>query len=318
MDQRTDPGMRALPRRSAASRLGLCAARILGLLFGLSGVTWGDETMLDTAQRLCRGYWEGFGHDGTNLCCHCRLNGPRGIDVLASPAQIARREVRGKPMPHGYGSGIQDVPLENGQFLMALCEACDATHDETLAVFGRRIFLGMKGIAGLSPVPGFVPRGPHPDGKSYYPDSSRDRAQRALQGDLFDPSVWRRLDWAGGEEDAQAQRCLDLLGLRLDQPLTVVDALAQFTPERMRDDDARRRSVANKLLFGMATVPFHQALLSGDEALIAAVAPHVRQMAEWMLAHGDAYDAGENANRTVVLALHLLAHEQRRHSRTLP
>ena len=83
--------------------------------------------------------------------------------------------VNGQPKPFGYGSGIQDVPLENGQFLFALCDAYDVTRDEELAKTARWIFAGLKRVAAVSPEPGFVPRGPHPDGRSYYPDSSRDQ-----------------------------------------------------------------------------------------------------------------------------------------------
>jgi len=135
----------------------------------------------------------------------------------------------------------------------------------------------------------------------------RARAERALRANLFDTSVWRRLDWAGGEFDEAAQKRLDLLGLRLGKPMTVLDGLAMFSAERMQDRNWRRRSVGTKLLYGMATVPLHQVLLSGDRKLIAEIAPHVRRMADLMLAHGETYNSGENANRTVILALHLAA-----------
>jgi len=424
----------------------------------------GDPAMLQASKQLCRAYWAGFGHENTNVCYHHRLNGAKGIETLSSPAEIARRETRGKPMPYGYGSGIQDVPLENGQLLLALCDAYEATHDAELAAFARRIFAGMKLVGTISPVPGFVPRGPHPDGKSYYPDSSRDqhcafvealwrysrselataedrsfiadelthvakrleknnwiitveddskmahvgfgwrqftvvgaatllghlaavhdatgdahwaelyqrfsaekggkrwdlfridkdhkwrpetlysnqfytslrvllatekaparlellrtymrvRAERALRASLFDASVWRRLDWAGGESDEAAQKRLDVLGLRLDKPTTVLDAFTMFSADRMQERNWRRRSASAKLLYGMATVPFHQISLSGDDRLIAEIAPHVRRMSALMLAHGQTYTSGENFNRTVILALHLAAWQARKVSR---
>jgi len=128
---------------------------------------------------------EGFGHANTKVCYHHRLNGSKGISVLSSPDEIAKRMARGKPMPYGYGSGIQDVALENGQFLFALCDAYDATRDDYLAETARGIFSGLKLVATVSPEPGFVPRGPHPDGKSYYPDSSRD------QHCAFVEALWR-------------------------------------------------------------------------------------------------------------------------------
>lgn len=145
----------------------------------------GDDALLEPVKQLCEEYVDGFGHGGTKLCYHHRLDGPRGIAALSSPEDVAERVVRGKPMPYGYGSGIQDVPLENGQLLFALCDACDATGDDDLAALARRVFQGMKLVATVSPEPGFVPRGPHPDGKSYYPDSSRD------QTCAFVEAMWR-------------------------------------------------------------------------------------------------------------------------------
>ena len=138
-----------------------------------------------SVKQLCTAYFEGFGDSNTKVCYHHRLNGPDGIAALSSPQDIANRVVNGKPMPYGYGSGIQDVALENGQFLFALCDAYEATHDEDLAAMARRLFEGMKLVAAVSPVPGFVPRGPHPDAKSYYPDSSRD------QTCAFVEAMWR-------------------------------------------------------------------------------------------------------------------------------
>ena len=147
----------------------------LFLLIGPQVAGEGDDGMTSQVKQLCGTYIEGFGAETTNLVYHHRLNGPRGLDALASPEEIAARTVRSKPMPYGYGSGIQDAALENGQLLYALCDAYEATGDEHFADTARRIFSGLKLVGSVSPVPGFVPRGPHPDGKSYYPNSSRDQ-----------------------------------------------------------------------------------------------------------------------------------------------
>jgi len=130
-------------------------------------------------------YMDGFCHSNTNLMYGQRLNGPNGIAVFESPEQIAKEQVKGKYMPYGYGSGIQDPGLLNGMFLFALCDAFDATEDPYLADLARRIFKGLKLVGTISPVSGFVPRGPHPDGKSYYRDSSLD------QHSLFVCGLWR-------------------------------------------------------------------------------------------------------------------------------
>ena len=145
----------------------------------------GDESLMENVKRLCEDYLEGFGSAQTDLVYHHRLNGPTGLDILESPEEIAKGRVRGKDMPYGYGSGIQDVALENGHLLIALCEAHEATGDEFFAQTARRILQGMKLVATVSPEPGFVPRGPHPDGKSYYRDSSLD------QHTTFVYALWR-------------------------------------------------------------------------------------------------------------------------------
>ena len=423
----------------------------------------GEDTknLPDQAKRLCRDYLAGFGNDATHLAYHHRLDGPQGIDALSGPAEIKAGTVRGKPVPYGYGSGIQDVALENGQFLFALCDVFDATHDPEIGDLARRIFQGIRLVATVSPEPGFAPRGPHPDGKSYYRDSSRDQhaalaealwrygrsalatvddrcfiaheldemarrmeandwkilvedgsyvahvgfgwrqstpigaisllsflamvadatgdphwkdlyreyseekdafrwremldpdsvkdwkpftlysnqftqallalrraerdpvrkrqvaellrrlAGRALTSNVFDPAYWRRLDWAGSEEDGVAAERAALLGLQLSKPHTASDLLGVFDPAWMHTKNGTLRSTANKLCYGIPTAAFHKALTSEDPELVTEVAPHIRHMVQIMLDHGQDYDRGENFNRTVVLGLMLWAAEAR-------
>jgi len=155
------------------------------LATGQRAQAWDQAEVLEQAKELCRLYMEGFWHPTTSLVYGRRLNTDKGITVLSSPEEIAKEQVKGKYMPYGYGSGIQDPGLLNGMLLFALCDAYEATGDELFADHARRIFNGLKSIATVSPVPGFVPRGPHPDGKSYYRDSSLD------QHSLFVCGLWR-------------------------------------------------------------------------------------------------------------------------------
>lgn len=441
--------------------LGVCT---VGLVAGRTGCAQKDaaqENPADDVKQLCRDYIAGFGSTNTQVCYHHRLNGPRGLGALASPDEIAKAMVNGQPKPFGYGSGIQDVPLENGQFLFALCDAYDATRDEELSKTARWVFAGLKRVAAVSPEPGFVPRGPHPDGKSYYPDSSRDQhcayiealwrywrsplatatdktfiadalgkiarrmerndwvlkvednsrqahvgytwkqftlfgacslmscltaardatgdkhwaelreqlgvekdglrwkllssntpekwrpftlysnqfftsqalvahtdrdaaraatvralmktmAERALRTNVFDETCWRRLDWAGESVTPAMEKALASFGLTLRQPATVLDLLAKFNPKRLATTDRFVKAVNEKLLFGIPTVAFHKALLSGDAALIRETAAPVRRMVRAMVEHGRHYDSGENFNRAVILGLHLMALEPRR------
>jgi len=159
----------------------LCCAQV--------GAAQPKEPLVARVQQLCRDYLEGFASPQTDVAYHHRLNGPQGLAALSDPREIAASTVDGKPMPYGYGSGIQDVALENGQLLFALCDAQEATGDEYFAATARRLWSGFRRLATLSPEPGFVPRGPHPDGKSYYRDSSRD------QHAAFVEALWRYGRW---------------------------------------------------------------------------------------------------------------------------
>ena len=172
-----------------------------------------DDRLASRVKGLCRKYIEGFGSKNTNLVYHRRLNGARGVRVLSSPQEIAKGTVRGKPMPYGYGSGIQDVPLENGQFLFALCDAHEATADRYLAETAKHIFQGMQLVATVSPEPGFVPRGPHPDRKSYYRNSSRDQHAAFVEG------MWRfsRSPLATAEDKAFIAKALDRTARRMER-----------------------------------------------------------------------------------------------------
>jgi hypothetical protein len=136
-------------------------------------------------EALLRGYAASFMSPATDVAYGFRIDGPRGIAALESPAEIAARRVRGEYRPWGYGAGMEDVAYQNGMLLFALCDAEEATGNVYFAELARRVARGLRRLSTLSPVPGFVPRGPHPDGKSYYPDSSRD------QHSLYVCGLWR-------------------------------------------------------------------------------------------------------------------------------
>ncbi|MFA5193081.1 MAG: hypothetical protein WC740_20420 [Verrucomicrobiia bacterium] len=146
----------------------------------------GDTNLLEQTKSLCRGYVEGFVSPATDLAYGKRLNGPRGLAVLESSAEVAQGRVQGEHRPWGYGSGIEDPAYQTGMLLFALCDAAEATSDGYFADLARRTFRGLKRMSTISPVEGFVPRGPHPaDGKSYYKDSSLD------QHSLYVCGLWR-------------------------------------------------------------------------------------------------------------------------------
>lgn len=141
---------------------------------------------VERVKALCRSYTEGFVSPATELAYGKRLNGPRGIAVLERPEEVARGRVQGQQRPWGYGSGIEDPAYQTGMLLFALCDAEEATGDVYFAELARRACRGLSRMSTLSPVEGFVPRGPHPaDGKAYYRDSSLD------QHSLYVCGLWR-------------------------------------------------------------------------------------------------------------------------------
>lgn len=145
-----------------------------------------DEAVVAEVLRLCENYERGFFSSATDLAYGARLDGPRGTAVLERPEEVSRRCVRGEYCPWGYGSGIENVAYHNGMLLYALCDAEAATREPALAALARRTFRGLIRLAMLSPVSGFVPRGPHPEEPSlYYPDSSLD------QHGVFVCGLWR-------------------------------------------------------------------------------------------------------------------------------
>ena len=179
---------------------------------GVETASGDDASFADGVKVLCRRYVAGFGSEQTQLTYHHRLDGPRGVNALASPVEIGAGTVNGRLVPYGYGSGIQDVALESGQLLFALCEAFEASEDLELGDLARWVFRGLCRVATVSAEPGFVPRGPHPDGASYYTDSSRDQHAALAE------ALWRygRSPLATEEDRRFIARELDEMARRLE------------------------------------------------------------------------------------------------------
>ena len=171
------------------------------------------DKMLETVKRLCQGYVQGFMSPDTNLVYGRRINGPRGIEVLEKSEEIARERFQGQYKPYGYGAGIEDVALQNGYLIFALCDAFEATGEPYFADLARRVLKGLRLVGTISPVPGFVPRGPHPDGKSYYRDSSLD------QHTLFICGLWRYYHSriASSEERKFIRQIVEKFARRMEQ-----------------------------------------------------------------------------------------------------
>lgn len=172
-----------------------------------------DLPFAERVRLACDAYQAAFFSTNTDVAYLNRLDGPRGIGVLERPEEIAAGRVGGEEKPYGYGSGIEDVALANGLLLFALCDAHDAAPVPWIADFARRVYRGMRRVGTLSAVPGFVPRGPHPDGKAYYRDSSTD------QHTIFVCALWRyfRSPLATDEDRSFIRAELDEFARRMER-----------------------------------------------------------------------------------------------------
>jgi hypothetical protein len=128
-------------------------------------------------------------------------------------------------------------------------------------------------------------------------------ALRALESNVFDPAVWRRLDWAGERNEADTQALLTPLGLDARKPMTVLELFAAYDRSVWQQTGTEPHRVMGKLCYGLATVALHAALLSGDPDLRTRARPTVQRMVTEFAQHQEDYDKGENFNRTVILGL---------------
>lgn len=110
----------------------------------------------------------------TNLIYDYRtsLEHEHRFDHLPTAEEIALR----LPNPCGWGGGMEDSVINGGV-------ALDMYIDRGNSVMARKIFTGLAGCAAIAGVPGFVARSISPrDGKSFYPESSRDQYTHFVYG----------------------------------------------------------------------------------------------------------------------------------------
>ena len=80
------------------------------------------------------------------------------------------------PNPCGYSTGMEDGMINGATMLDACLLRYDTEHDPIAADFAKQLVFGMLNCASAAASEGFLPRAVSPeDGKSHYPDSSRDQ-----------------------------------------------------------------------------------------------------------------------------------------------
>ncbi len=102
---------------------------------------------------------------------------------LPTPEEVARMF----PNECGYDTGMEDGMIFSGPWLTAIisrekCES-DAEVKTSLKTVAHEVFLGIESCATIHSTPGFLARAVLPaDGKSVYPNSSRDQYTHAVHG----------------------------------------------------------------------------------------------------------------------------------------
>lgn len=98
---------------------------------------------------------------------------------LPTPEEIAQS----KPNRTSWNSGMEDSSINAGIMLEAVVNRYSVTHESEMRSAALEIFQGMLTCARIAPVRGFLARSVSPfDGKSFYPESSRDQYTHFVQG----------------------------------------------------------------------------------------------------------------------------------------
>ncbi|HBE03477.1 MAG TPA: hypothetical protein DC049_13560 [Spirochaetia bacterium] len=175
------------------------------------GIT--ENSLAAKTKELTSYFIEYFMHPKTRLIYQEQIKGERKQE-FETPEEIKKGNVAGKLDARGYGSGIQNTSLFTGHLLYALIEAYEAKNDPDLEKWIKDFFQGMKLLGSISPVPGFVPRGPHPDDfTAYYTDSSVD------QHTTYVYALWRyyRSKFASDSDKKFIRESVEKVGKRLEE-----------------------------------------------------------------------------------------------------
>jgi hypothetical protein len=133
------------------------------------------------ADRFWKLTWERLYHPRTSLFYDfvSSYDPAHRFDHLPTPEEIGQII----PNPNGWSTGMEDSAINGGVMLAAVCDRYDATGEDSLRKAAERIFAGLELCAGLSPRKGFILRSVSPiDGRSYYPESSRDQVTHFVHG----------------------------------------------------------------------------------------------------------------------------------------
>jgi hypothetical protein len=125
--------------------------------------------------------WQRFYHPETKLFYDYLSSYERGRELahLPTAAEVARQA----PNECGYDTGMEDCMISAGVMLSLIVDRYAVTNDPSLRDRAASVFQGIQRCATVHGVPGFLARSVSPeDGKSIYPNSSRDQYTHAVHG----------------------------------------------------------------------------------------------------------------------------------------
>ena len=146
-------------------------------------------------------------------------------DEFPTPSEIGELY----PNPCGYTTGMEDGMISGGTMLDACLLKYERENDPAAAEFSRKLVCGMLNCAESAKTEGFLPRAVSPtDGKSHYPDSSRD------QYTMFAFGMHRYLssDLCTCEEKARISKALTAIARRAEKNVTAENRYDLLTDDR--------------------------------------------------------------------------------------
>ncbi len=171
--------------RDLTRRLLLAALLTAGAVVAeLPGAAISDRQLSAKAGDAWRAAWDRFFDERTYLFYDyvCSYDPAQQLAGLPTPAEAAQQ----KPNPNGWGTGMEDCAISGGLMLAMVCDRFAATGDAAMCPYAQKVFVGLKALVESSTTDGFVCRGLCPaDGKSHYPESSRDQYTWYIYG------LWR-------------------------------------------------------------------------------------------------------------------------------
>ncbi len=119
-------------------------------------------------------------HEGTGIVFDYRTStAPDGAFAhLPTPKEIQAQV----PNPCGWDTGMENGAIFVGLLLDAIANRYKVTKDENLHEYAVKILKGLRLLTSVSGIRGFLARDVHPDGKSFYFESSRDQYTFAVYG----------------------------------------------------------------------------------------------------------------------------------------